>query len=186
MSERLPTLKTQRLLLHPISLDYCSDYAKYFVDYEVIRHLSSAVPWPYPTDGVSDFLRAVILPPQGKDRWTWGLFLQDNPNELIGCIDLWKKGCPENRGFWLGRPFWGKGLMTEAVARVTDFAFNELGFDRLIFSNALGNMRSRRIKEKTGARFLGTRPAKFVDPAITEAETWELTKGDWKKFSAIG
>lgn len=182
MAEAVPILETDRLLLRPLSLGHVDGYARHFVDYEVIRHLSSAVPWPYPKDGVSDYFNSVILPAQGQDRWAWGIFLLFDPSELIGCVDLWRRGCPENRGFWLGRPFWGRGLMTEATASVTDHAFTALGFDRLVFSNALGNRRSRRIKEKAGARLLGTRPATFVDPSLVEAETWELTKGDWTTF----
>lgn len=185
MSNSVPSLKTKRLILRPLSIDDVPSYSKYFIDYEVIRHLSSAVPWPYPDDGVNEYLNMVILPAQGKDRWAWGIFLQTSPSELIGCIDLWREGCPENRGFWLGKPFWGQGLMTEAAEAVTDLAFRELGFDKLVFSNALGNMRSRRIKEKTGARLIGIRPAKFVDSALTEAETWELTKEEWHRFRQV-
>lgn len=74
--------------------------------------------------------------------------------------------------------------MTEAVIPVMDYAFDELGFERLISSNALGNIRSRRIKEKTGARFIRTEPAKFVNSAYTEREVWELTKEEWLKFRA--
>lgn len=163
-------------------MDDLSDYEKHFVDYEVIRNLSAAVPWPYPKDGIRDFLEQVILPAQGKDRWVWGLFLKENPKELMGCIDLWREGRPEHRGFWLGKKFWGRGYMTEAVRPVMDYAFANLGFECLIFSNAVGNRKSRRVKEKTGARFIGVRPAKFVDPALTEAETWELTKAAWEHF----
>ncbi|MCB0367925.1 MAG: GNAT family N-acetyltransferase [Bdellovibrionales bacterium] len=103
MSEnnRIPEFQTERLTLKEVSLKYIDSYEKNFIDYEVIRYLSTAVPWPYPKDGVRDFLTSVILPQQGKDRWTWGIFLNDNPDELIGVVDLWRKGCPENRGFWL-------------------------------------------------------------------------------------
>ncbi len=38
------------------------------------------------------------------------------------------------------------------------------------------------MKEKTGARFIDVKPAKFVDPKYTEQEVWELTKSDWEKF----
>jgi ribosomal-protein-alanine N-acetyltransferase len=182
MKVSVPEFETSRLYLRPISLDMVDGYKKYFIDYEVIRHLSAVVPWPYPENGVSEFLQNVILPPQGIDRWTWGIFLKSNNTELIGCVDLWRKGTPENRGFWLGKPFWGKGYMTEAVEPVMNYAFNSLGFDKLLFSNALGNTRSRRIKEKTGARLIGTRDVKFVDPTLTSAETWELTKENWKLF----
>jgi ribosomal-protein-alanine N-acetyltransferase len=179
-----PEFETDRLYLRPISMDMVVDYKKYFIDYEVIRHLSAVVPWPYPETGVAEFLQTVILPSQGRDRWTWGIFLKSYDSELIGCVDLWRKGTPENRGFWLGKPFWGKGIMTEAVKPVMDYAFESLGFEKLLFSNALGNLRSRRIKEKTGAKLLGIRESKFVDPTLTFAETWELTKEDWIRRSS--
>ena len=174
----VPELETPRLYLRPPQQEHVADYTKHFVDYEVIRQLASVVPWPYPANGVQDYLEEVVWPQQGK----WGLFLKSNPTELIGCVDLWRKANPENRGFWLGRKFWGQGLMTEVATAVNDFAFNELGFEKLIFSNAISNVRSRRIKEKTGAKLIGNRPAKFVDPSIVEAETWELTKSEWDKF----
>jgi ribosomal-protein-alanine N-acetyltransferase len=183
MSE-VPTFETERLLLRAVALADAPAYQKHFVDYEVISQLASAVPWPYPENGAYEYLETIVLPNQGKDRWLWGLFLKTSPNELIGAVDLWREGRPENRGFWLGRKFWGQGLMTEAVKPVMDYAFDHLGFEKLIFSNALGNTKSRRVKEKTGAVLIGTRRAAFVNPNYTEAETWELTKSAWTKFSA--
>ncbi len=174
-----PTFQTDRLILRGVLESDIPSYQKYFSDYEIIRHLASVVPWPYPENGVQTFLETVIFPNQGKDQWMWGIFLKDNPAELIGCVHLWRQGRPENRGFWLGKPFWGKGIMTEAVAPVMDYAFGELGFPTLIFANALGNTRSRRIKEKTGARLIRVEPAKFVDPSLSVHEIWELRKEDW-------
>jgi RimJ/RimL family protein N-acetyltransferase len=153
-----------------------------FVDYEVIRHLSSAVPWPYPAGGVRDFLLEQVLPRQGKDRWVWGLFLREAPDALIGVVDLWRDGRPEHRGFWLARAHWGQGFMTEAVTAVNDHAFAALGFEVLVFANAVGNVASRRVKEKTGARLREVSPASFVDPRYTEHEVWELRKEDWLRF----
>ena len=48
------------------------------------------------------------------------MFLKTNPNELIGAVDLYRDGKPENRGFWLGKPFWKQGIMTEAVTVIMD------------------------------------------------------------------
>ena len=56
------------------------------------------------------------------------------------------------RGFWLDPAFQGRGLMTEAADRVTDYAFRHLGWPCLWLSNAQENLASRRIKEKQGAR----------------------------------
>ncbi len=183
---QVPELVTNRLILRgPTAADIPS-YERHFVDWEVVRHLSSGVPWPYPEGGIEDFMLTKIIPRQGQDRWFWGLFLKDRPDELIGGIELWREGRPEHRGFWLGHAFWGRGLMTEAATAVTDCAFDVLGFEILIFSNAQGNVRSRRVKEKTGARLLYTEPAGFHDPNYCEHEIWELTKEDWRAYRSQG
>ena len=179
MHGTVPTFETKRLLLKPVTLAIAKDYEKHFVNYDVISQLSAAVPWPYPKNGVVDYLSAVLLPAQGKDRWAWGIYLKSNPNEAIGCVDIWRRGTPENRGFWLAKELWGKGIMTEAVEPVMDFAFGPLSFDKLVFTNAVGNVRSRRVKEKTGARLIAVKPAKFVNPNYIEHEIWELTREEW-------
>lgn len=185
MDQPIPTLETERLLLKPVTIEDAPAYKKYFVDYEVIQYLSTNVPWPYPENGVEFFLNNLVLPRQGKDRWCFGIFLKTNPSELIGCVDLWREPVPENRGFWLGKKFWGQGIMSEAVRPVMDYAFDHLGFEKLFFTNAVGNSASRRVKEKSGATYIETRPAKFVSSEFNETELWELTKENWKKFSVL-
>jgi ribosomal-protein-alanine N-acetyltransferase len=180
----VPTFETERLILRTVGINDAPSWASEFIDYEIIRHLSVHVPWPYPIDAVLEFIKIDILPKQGRDRWLWGIFLKKAPNNLIGAIDLWRHGKPENRGFWLGRQYWGRGIMTEAVTPILDYAFDDLRFEKLIFSNAVGNSRSRRIKEKTGARLLRIETAEFVDPKVTEQEIWELTRREWNFLSA--
>lgn len=175
----IPEFMTEHLVLKGVRLLDAPAFDKYFNDYEVVRHLNAIIPWPYPAHENERYIREEILPNQGINDWAWGLFLKENPEELIGCLHLWRPGSPENRGFWLGRPFWGKGFMTEATIPTTTFAFNELGFDKLVFNNAVGNLRSRRIKEKFGARLVSISPATFIDPQFTEQEFWELTATDW-------
>lgn len=179
---KIPTFYTPRLILREIVVEDVPSYRKHFVDYEVIRTLAAVVPWPYPEGGVEDFLSSTVFPHQGKDKWVWAITLKEKPEELIGAIDLWRAGIPEHRGFWLGRQYWGNGYMTEAVEPVMDYAFDHLGFEKLVFSNASGNARSGRIKEKTGAKLVERCPGAFVDPTLTEKEIYELTKADWKAF----
>lgn len=69
--------------------------------------------------------------------------------------------------------------MEEAARAVNEHAFTVLGFEKLNFDNALGNIPSRRIKEKTGAKLICVRPASLVDTTIKEMEVWELTKEAW-------
>ena len=173
----IAALTTARLILRGLTAADIPAMQKNFADYEIISHLAARVPWPYPEGGARDFIEG-LLPVQGKNRWVWGLFLKTAPEETIGNVDL-RRGEGENRGFWLARRFWGQGLMTEACDAVTDYAFGALGFERLILCNAVGNIRSRRIKEKAGATFLHVEPASFVDPALTTHEVWELNRKTW-------
>lgn len=179
---QISTFITKRLILRQVTLDDIVNYEKYFVDYNVIKYLRATVPWPYPDGGIQDYIEQEINPYLGKDRWLWGIFLKTFPNELIGAVELRRVGNPENRGFWLGKKFWGQGIMTEAIAPITNYAFDTLGFEKMIFTNATGNNSSHRIKEKTGARFLYKEPAKFVDSELMEQEVWEFTREDWQAF----
>lgn len=165
-----PTFETKRLILKQISLSDVKSYARYFIDYDVIRFLSHIVPWPYPENGVENFIESYLLPKQGKGFWTWGIFLKSNPKELIGSIDLWVEGILEHRGFWLGKKFWNRGIMTEAMNPILDFAFETVDFEEIIFSNAVGNIASRKVKEKTGCELYDIKPAKFVDKSFTQQE----------------
>ena len=66
-----------------------------------------------------------------------------------------------------------------------DFAFNTLNLKSLIFANAIENTGSHRVKEKTGAKLIDIRTAKYADPKLTHAQYWELTKDDWDIFLKV-
>lgn len=175
----IPTFETQRLILRGVLESDAEEYARHFINYEVIRHLAAGVPWPYPDDGIMTYIKDQILPFQGDSKWVWAITFKESPDTLIGVVELLSGEYPFNRGFWLGEQFWGKGIMMEAVEPVTDFAFQTLGFKVLTFANAAGNIRSARIKEKSGARFVRRESAKFVDPNLLERDVFELTPQDW-------
>jgi RimJ/RimL family protein N-acetyltransferase len=73
--------------------------------------------------------------------------------------------------------------MSEAIIPINQYAFTELKFEKLIFSNAKENIGSSKIKQKSGATFLRFEKSEFVDPTLTESEVWELTKQDWDRNS---
>jgi len=53
-------------------------------------------------------------------------------------------------GYWLAEPFWGKGIMTEAVKSMTDWGFKHLDINR-IFARPFGhNIASQKVLEKAG------------------------------------
>ena len=181
-----PELETQRLYLKQVTADDAEAYESGFSHYQVIRYLSESVPWPYPKGGVASFLESKVIPLQGVDQWMWGLWVksqQPGVDRLIGAVHLWRAGIPEHRGFWLAESEWGRGYMTEACEAVNHCAFERLGFTELIFSNAVGNVASRRIKEKTGCELVDILPGRFVDPTFTQREIWRLTRERWERLS---
>jgi RimJ/RimL family protein N-acetyltransferase len=175
---QVATLQTQRLTIRPLQESDIPAVQRNFEDWETVRFLTSAVPWPYPPNGAMQWYRDVVVPGQGITNWSWAICLKESPEQLVGVIELFRDRA-SHRGFWLDRNFRGNGYMEEAARAVNEHAFTVLGFEKLNFDNAMGNIPSRRIKEKTGAKLIGVRPASLVDTTIKEMEHWELTKEAW-------
>jgi len=127
----IPELQTKRLLLRPLDLADAPQTQLLFPHWEIVRFLRNVVPWPYPPDGARNYYENVALPAIARgDEWHWNLRLKTAPDQLIGSIGLFK-GENDNRGFWLGLPWQGQGLMTEATEAVTGYWFNVLKFSAL-------------------------------------------------------
>jgi [ribosomal protein S5]-alanine N-acetyltransferase len=138
------------------------------------------VPWPYPSDGAETYIRDIALPAIAQgDEWIWTIRLKENPSQLIGSIGL-KRSDDENRGFWLGVDWQGRGLMTEATEVVTDYWFNMLGFPVLRVPKAIANTASRRISEKNDMRVVATVERDYIIGRLP-AEIWESTVEEWRR-----
>jgi RimJ/RimL family protein N-acetyltransferase len=167
-------LETRRLLLRPLVLADAAETQILFPQWEIVRYLANHVPWPYPPDGAYTHYRDVALPAVERgDAWHWSIRLQSCPARLIGSISL-MKGETNNRGFWLGLPWHGQGLMTEASEVVTDYWFDVLKFPVLRVPKAAANIASRRISEKNGMRVVAVEEREYVCGRLL-TEIWEIT-----------
>ena len=174
-----PALETPRLLLRPLELADAPQIQELFPHWAIVEHLNALVPWPYPIDGAHCFIRDTALPAMERgDQWTWSIRLKTDPKQLIGSISL-MRGEHENRGFWLGLPWHGHGLMTEASDAVTDYWFQVLQFPVLRVPKAIANTASRRISEKQGMRVIATVERDYVGGRLS-AEIWEITADQWR------
>jgi len=172
-------LETPRLILKPLALEDAEQVQRLFPQWEVIKHLASVVPWPYPDDGALTFYRDVALPAIARgEAWHWSLRLKTDPDRVIGSIGLMKHET-DNRGFWLGLEWHGRGLMTEAADAVTDYWFDVLKMPVLRVPKAIANMASRRISEKQGMRVIATVERDYVSGRLP-AEIWEITAKEWR------
>lgn len=173
-----PILHTARLVLRPVELSDAEAMQRLFPHWEIVRLLAARVPWPYPPDGSLANLRDTVLPAVARgEQWAWTLRLRERPDDLIGRIDLYLAE-NDNRGFWLGLPWQGRGLMREAVEVVTDYWFGPLGQTVLRAPKAVGNHASRRLSEKTGMRLVWTGMKDYVAGRLP-AELWEITREEW-------
>jgi ribosomal-protein-alanine N-acetyltransferase len=174
-----PTLETRRLILRPLEIADADEVQILFPHWEIVRYLNNRVPWPYPPDGALTFYRDNALPAiERGDQWHWTLRLKSDPAKLIGSISLMTDQ-KDNRGFWLGLPWHGRGLMSEACEAVTDYWFDTLKFSALRVSKAIANAASRRISEKQGIRLVGREDREYVSGRLL-SETWEITADEWR------
>jgi RimJ/RimL family protein N-acetyltransferase len=172
-------LETARLVLRPLCLADAAFTQEHFPHWDVVKYLASHVPWPYPEDGAFVYYRDVALPAiERGDEWHWSIRLKENPEQMIGSIAL-LRGEQDNRGFWLGLPWHGQGLMTEAAEAVTDYWFNVLGFPVLRVPKAVVNVASRRISEKAGMRLVAVEERDYVSGRLL-SEIWEITAEEWR------
>jgi len=84
----------------------------------------------------------------------------------------------KNIGYVLAKDYWGQGLVPEAVRAVIDYGFNVLGFDAFSIEHFVENVRSRRVIEKCGFKFvkMGMYYAKQLDKHFDEMR-YILMKG---------
>ena len=89
-------------------------------------------------------------------------------------------------GYWVGRPFWGQGLMPEAAGRLLRRAFEDLGMEKVWCGYYEGNEKSRRVQEKLGFVPARTEYDKDV-PLLGEKRTEKInlmTRERWQTLRA--
>jgi [ribosomal protein S5]-alanine N-acetyltransferase len=172
-------LETARLVLRPLEIADAPAAQELFANFEIVRFMSNVIPWPFPADGALSYYRDVALPAMARgDEWHWTLRLKEGPGRLIGGISLRRKE-NKNRGFWIGLPWQGKGLMTEAAEAVTGYWFDVLGFSVLRVPKAAANTASWRISEKSGMRVIAMQDRDYVSGRFP-TELWEITAEEWR------
>lgn len=115
--------------------------------------------WPPHTDREGSL--AVIRNVFSNDH-TWAMELKET-GEAVGCMGYYPCGesnieIGENDaevGYWLGRPYWGQGLCTEALRGMIGYCFNQKGFRTLWGDFFEDNPASGRVMEKCGFRDTG-------------------------------
>ena len=84
-------------------------------------------------------------------------------------------------GYWLGKPFWGQGLMTEAAQVLLQYAFDVLDVPAVWSGYYEDNTKSRRVQEKLGFVHHRTEKIPCVSNEIKTVHRTCLTREIWEE-----
>ncbi|HSV98950.1 MAG TPA: GNAT family protein [Sedimentisphaerales bacterium] len=135
-------------VIRDLTIEDASAIVRYANNRKIAMWLRDRFPYPYTAADANRFLAAVTR----QDPRT--VFAIATQAEVIGGIGLEFRDdvhrYTAELGYWLGEPFWGRGVMTEAVRRFAGWAFENLEVHRICVSIFDGNDASVRVLEKAG------------------------------------
>ena len=172
-------LQTNRLLLRQFTRDDAGAmFANWANDPDVCKYLS----WP-PHGDISvtqALLETWVADYENENFYNWAIVFQNAPIGSIGLLLLDEAQAEAEVGFCLSKAHWSKGIMTEALRAVLDFAFSELGCKRLHAKHHVDNSASGKVLKKCGMRYIET---KLSSPALNPdkhmlCDCYEICQGD--------
>lgn len=174
-------LQTERLLLRP----WQESDAQSLYTYASAPEVGPAAGWPPHTsvENSRDIIRDVLSAPE-----TYAV-VDKRTGCAIGSIGLMVGGAshiglPDTQGelgYWIGVPYWGQGLIPEAVQEILRHAFEDLGLAKVWCGYYDGNEKSHRVQQKCGFTHRYTRTAVSC-PLLGEVRTEHvtcLTRAEW-------
>ena len=178
----IPTLRTERLslrALHPIDAEDMYDYAK---REDVTKYLT----WkPHLSIGYTkDYLHYIQNRYTLGDFYDWAVIHKDS-RRMIGTCGFTTIDTANNSaeiGYVINPDFHGMGLGTEAVERVIEFGFEELGLNRIQARFMQDNIRSRKLMERVGMTFEGfSRNAVYVKGEYRTVGICSILRSEWNE-----
>jgi len=177
-------IETERLVLRRVELsDAPAMFANWTGDDQVTRYLT----WPTHasvevTEGFVKYLLGEYEKPEG---YCWGIAWKDNERELFGMISVVKIDEEIDAleiGYCLGRRWWGRGVMTEALGAVIAFCFDTLGAQRVSARHDTNNPASGAVMRKCGMTYEGTlRRADKNNQGICDAAYYSILREEYRK-----
>ena len=143
-------LTTERLILRPWRLDDLDDFYEY-ASVDGVGQMAGWKPHENKEESIEilrrfvDGKRTFALEYEGKVIGSLGIELYNEEK----FPEFAEKRCREI-GYVLSRAYWGRGLMPEAVQKVTEYLFEEVKLDVIFCGHFLRNHQSARVQEKCG------------------------------------
>ena len=150
---RVYPIRTERLVLRFPLMSDAPTLVKLLSEPSVSRNIPR-ISYPYRRKDAIKWLRRVRKPRFNASFGRGYDFMVEMRGEVVGCCHLsWN--LKERRaffGYWVGKPYRGQGVATEAARRLVNFAFARLGAERVWAMAFADNLASRRVLTKAGLR----------------------------------
>ncbi len=160
------TFETNRLLLRrPVLADAEEIFRQYARDPEVTRYLT----WRPNRDveETREFLRVALAAWEEGRSFQW-VIVGKHDDQFLGMIGVRVDGHKLEMGYVLAKPHWGQGYMTEAVAKVIEWALKQKEVYRVWAVCDVENLASARVMEKAGMTCEGILRRWTVHPTRSE------------------
>ena len=178
-----PVLLTDSLVLRaPHAEDI--DAIAILADNPAIATMVSRIPHPYGRADAETFVRTSSK--RGNGNCVYAI-TEAETGKLLGCCSLEtsEDGKALELGYWIGEPFWGRGIATEAVHALVDMAFRTRDIEHIDARCRVINPASRRVLQKSGFQFQGTGMIHVLAINASAAVEWfRLDRKTW--VSLIG
>lgn len=170
------TITTERLILRRFTLeDAQAMYHNWASDPDVTRYLT------WPAHGSVEITQMVlcdwIADYEKDDFYQWAIELRElgQPIGTISVVSHNDKAQLVHIGYALGRRWWRRGIMTEALQAVMDYLFDEVGVNRIESRHDPRNPNSGKVMRKCGMQYEGTlRQSDWNNQGICDASWYAL------------
>lgn len=180
MTKLFKDLTSERLLYRAFKMSDAASIHALLQEKEICDNTLS-IPYPYENGMAEEWIST------HKDRlelgdYKYAVILKEN-NSLIGAIEIvvtedFMHGC---LGYWLGKPYWGRGYGTEMLARIIKFGFEDLNLHRIYGEHFDNNIASARVMEKNGMVQEGKlREHKIKDGKFVNSNIKGILVSEWK------
>lgn len=176
-------IETERLILRQFTLDDADAmYRNWASDPEVTKYLmwptheSVAVSRQVLSDWVSHY--------QEENYYQWAIVPKElgQPIGSIAVVHLHDRIGKAEVGYCMGKAWWRRGIMTEALGAVIQFLFDEVGINRVESCHDPNNPHSGAVMAKCGMRLKGThRQASFNNQGLCDLNWYAIVAGDRKE-----
>ena len=169
-----PVLVTPRMVMRPPHGDDVPDLAA-LANNRKVAEMLARMPHPYGEAEARAFIAASAARVSGC---VYALALAES-GAFVGCAGLNSTARGLELGYWIGEPFWGQGLATEAAHALVDLAFRVTQIDALNVSCRVINTASRRVIHKCGFQYAGQGMLHSIVAGQVPVERYHLDRRTW-------